>query len=42
LLGFPVRFVQRTQGRVGPGDMRAPSAYIVYRINDNGQYLRVG
>jgi ABC-type branched-subunit amino acid transport system substrate-binding protein len=41
-LGFPVRFVQTRQGNVGPGDMRAPSAYIVYRINDNGQYVKVG
>ena len=42
LLGFPVRFQQTRQGLLGPGDMRTPSAYIVYRINDNGQYVRVG
>jgi branched-chain amino acid transport system substrate-binding protein len=42
LLGFPVRFQQTVQGNVGPGDMRSPSAYIVYRINDTGQYVRVG
>ena len=42
LLGFPVRFQQTRQGLLGPGDMRTPSAYIVYRINDSGQYVRVG
>ena len=30
------------QGNIGPGDMRTPSNYIVYRINDSGQYVRVG
>ena len=42
LLGFPVRFQQTRQGVLGPGDMRTPAAYIVYRINDTGQYIRVG
>jgi branched-chain amino acid transport system substrate-binding protein len=42
LLGFPIRFQQRVQAPFGPGDMSAPSAYIVYRISPNGQYLKVG
>ena len=29
-------------GVLGPGDMRTPAAYIVYRINDSGQYVKVG
>ena len=33
LLGFPIRFQQTRQGLLGPGDMRTPAAYIVYRIN---------
>jgi ABC-type branched-subunit amino acid transport system substrate-binding protein len=41
ILGFPVRFQQTRQGLLGPGDMRTPSAYIVYRINDSGQYVKV-
>ncbi len=42
LLGFPIRFQQTRQGNLGPGDMRTPAAYIVYRISPNGQYDRVG
>jgi branched-chain amino acid transport system substrate-binding protein len=42
LLGFRIRFQQRRQGQLGPGDMRTPAAYIVYRINPNGQYVKVG
>ena len=42
LLGFRTRFQQTRQGSLGPGDMRTPAAYIVYRINDTGQYVRVG
>jgi branched-chain amino acid transport system substrate-binding protein len=42
LLGFPIRFQQTRQGVLGPGDMRTPAAYIVYRINENGQFVKVG
>jgi branched-chain amino acid transport system substrate-binding protein len=42
LLGFPIRFQQTRQGNLGPGDMRTPAAYIVYRISPSGQYQRVG
>jgi hypothetical protein len=27
---------------LGPGDMRTPAQYIVYRINANGQFIKVG
>lgn len=42
LLGFQIRFQQRVARPLGPGDMQTPSSYIVYRINPNGQYVRVG
>jgi branched-chain amino acid transport system substrate-binding protein len=42
LLGFPIRFQQTRAGQIGPGDMRTPSAYIVYRISPTGEYTRVG
>ena len=42
LLGFPVRFQQTVKLPLGPGDMRTPAAYIVYRINANGQFVKVG
>ncbi len=42
LLGFPVRFQQTVKLPLGPGDMRTPAAYIVYRINANGQFIKVG
>ena len=42
LLGFRIRFQQTVQGRLGPGDMRTPAAYIVYRIDQSGQYNKVG
>jgi branched-chain amino acid transport system substrate-binding protein len=42
LLGFPIRFQQTVKLPLGPGDMRAPAAYIVYRINANGQFVKVG
>jgi branched-chain amino acid transport system substrate-binding protein len=41
LLGFQVGFVQRSFGVVGPGDMRAPANFAIYRINDRGVYIRV-
>jgi branched-chain amino acid transport system substrate-binding protein len=42
LLGFPVSFSQRVKLPFGPGDMKAPSDYIIYRINDRGAYVKVG
>lgn len=42
LLGFRIRFQQRVQAPLGPGDMQTPAAYIVYRINANGEYVKVG
>ena len=42
LLGFPIRFQQTVRRPLGPGDMRTPAAYIVYRINANGQFIKVG
>jgi branched-chain amino acid transport system substrate-binding protein len=41
-LGFPVRFQQRVAPPLGPGDMRTPAAYIVYRISPNGRFVQVG
>ena len=41
LLGFPIRFVQRRSGVLGPGDMTSPSNFGIYRINDRGVYVRV-
>ena len=42
LLGFPIRFQQTVKRPLGPGDMRTPAQYIVYRINANGQFVKVG
>ena len=42
LLGFRIKFQQTRAGDKGPGDMQTPAAYIVYRINDSGQYIKVG
>jgi branched-chain amino acid transport system substrate-binding protein len=42
LLGFPVRFQQTVKRPLGPGDMRTPAQYIVYRINANGKFVKVG
>jgi branched-chain amino acid transport system substrate-binding protein len=41
VLGFQIRFVQRRQGVLGPGDMARPSDFGIYRINDRGVYVRV-
>jgi branched-chain amino acid transport system substrate-binding protein len=41
LLGFQIRFAQSRQGQLGPGDMRTPADYIIYRINANGEYIKV-
>lgn len=42
LLGFAVRFVQRLRLPLGPGDMANPADFGIYRINNNGVYVRVG
>jgi branched-chain amino acid transport system substrate-binding protein len=41
LLGFAVRFAQRVKLPIGPGDMERPADFGIYRINNNGQYVRV-
>jgi branched-chain amino acid transport system substrate-binding protein len=41
LLGFRIRFMQRRQGVLGPGDMATPSNFGIYRINNRGVYVRV-
>jgi branched-chain amino acid transport system substrate-binding protein len=41
LLGFPIRFVQGRFGVVGPGDMATPANFGIYRITNNGSYVRV-
>jgi branched-chain amino acid transport system substrate-binding protein len=42
ILGFAVRFVQRVNAPLGPGDMERPADFGIYRINNNGAYVRVG
>jgi branched-chain amino acid transport system substrate-binding protein len=41
LLGFAVRFVQNVRAPLGPGDMQRPADFGIYRIGNNGVYLRV-
>jgi branched-chain amino acid transport system substrate-binding protein len=41
LLGFQIRFLQRVQAPVGPGDMQRPADFGIYRIQANGTYVRV-
>jgi hypothetical protein len=41
LLGFQIRFFQSRFGVLGPGDMRTPSNFGIYRISNNGTYVRV-
>jgi len=41
VLGFRIRYAQAAQGLLGPGDMLTPATYILYRINNNGVYVRV-
>jgi branched-chain amino acid transport system substrate-binding protein len=41
LLGFAVRFVQVRKGVLGPGDLETPANFGIYRINQQGVYLRV-
>ncbi|HEV8686826.1 MAG TPA: branched-chain amino acid ABC transporter substrate-binding protein [Gaiellaceae bacterium] len=42
LLGFQVRYVQQVKVPLGPGDMERPADYILYRINAQGVYVRIG
>ena len=41
LLGFQQRFVQRGTFPLGPGDMQRPADFGIYRIESNGNYVRV-
>jgi hypothetical protein len=41
LLGFQVRFVQRAAEPLGPGDMQRPADFGIYRINNQGTYVRI-
>ena len=41
LLGFRVKFVQRVKFPLGPGDMATPADYLLYRINNQGVYVRL-
>jgi branched-chain amino acid transport system substrate-binding protein len=41
LLGFGIRFVQRNNPPLGPGDMQRPADFGIYQIQPNGTYRRV-
>jgi branched-chain amino acid transport system substrate-binding protein len=41
LLGFQIRFVQRVAEPLGPGDMQRPADFGIYRINNQGVYVRI-
>jgi branched-chain amino acid transport system substrate-binding protein len=41
LLGFAIRFMQARRGVLGAGDMATPANFGIYRINNNGVYVRV-
>jgi branched-chain amino acid transport system substrate-binding protein len=41
LLGFPIKFVQRVNFPLGPGDMQRPADFGIYRIQPNGTYVRI-
>jgi branched-chain amino acid transport system substrate-binding protein len=41
LLGFQIRYSNRVSLPFGPGDMRIPADYILYRISPSGQYVKV-
>lgn len=41
VLGFRIRYTQSVKLPLGPGDMDSPANYILYRINNNGVYVRI-
>lgn len=41
LLGFAIRFVQRLNPPLGPGDLQRPADYGIYRVQPNGAYVRI-
>jgi branched-chain amino acid transport system substrate-binding protein len=41
LLGFQIRFMQRAAEPLGPGDMQRPADFGIYRINNQGRYVRI-
>jgi ABC-type branched-subunit amino acid transport system substrate-binding protein len=41
VLGFQIRFVQRAADPLGPGDMRRPADFGIYRISNRGVYTRI-
>jgi branched-chain amino acid transport system substrate-binding protein len=41
LLGFAIKFVQRVNFPLGPGDMQRPADFGIYRIQPNGSYVRI-
>jgi ABC-type branched-subunit amino acid transport system substrate-binding protein len=43
LLGFPVQFLLKNKGTFqGPGDMGGTADFAIYKIANNGNYVRVG
>jgi branched-chain amino acid transport system substrate-binding protein len=41
LLGFTVKFVQKANAPLGPGDMQRPADFGIYQISNTGAYVRV-
>lgn len=41
LLGFQIKFVQRLAAPLGPGDMQRPADFGIYRITNQGAYVRI-
>jgi branched-chain amino acid transport system substrate-binding protein len=41
ILGFEIRYSTKLKFPFGPGDMKAPSDYILYRISSSGKYVKV-
>ena len=41
VLGFRISFASAVKLPLGPGDMRTPANYIIYRISNTGAYVRV-
>jgi branched-chain amino acid transport system substrate-binding protein len=42
LLGFAIKFAQKLNFPLGPGDMQRPADFGIYRIQPNGAYVRIG